>query len=79
MWVKLLVVVLSLGMDTLAASIALGLDEVRSRYRIALTFAAAEGLMLAGGIWLGGAAGRFLPRGLAPLFGAHRRGRLDRF
>ena len=53
--VRLAPLVLSLGLDTLALSIALGLAPLppRTRLRLALTFAAAEGLMPAAGLLIG--------------------------
>ncbi len=52
---RLLPLILSLGLDTLALSIALGLAPLppRTRLRLALTFAAAEGLMPAVGLLIG--------------------------
>ncbi len=52
---RLLPLILSLGLDTLALSIALGLASLpsRTRLRLALTFAAAEGLMPAVGLLMG--------------------------
>jgi putative Mn2+ efflux pump MntP len=53
--VRLLPLVLSLGADTFAVSVALGLLPLplRARLRLALVFAAAEGLMAAAGLLLG--------------------------
>jgi putative Mn2+ efflux pump MntP len=55
--VKLLALVLSLGLDTLAVSVGIGLSYFAARWRVALVFAAFEALMpligLAGGHWLG--------------------------
>jgi len=52
---RLLPLIFSLGLDTLALSIALGLAPLpsRTRLRLALTFAAAEGLMPAVGLLMG--------------------------
>ncbi len=55
--VKLLALVLSLGLDTLAVSVGIGLGRTAVRWKVALVFAAFEALMplvgLAGGHWLG--------------------------
>ena len=53
--VRLVLLVLPLGLDTLALSTVLGVTplETRTRVRLALTFAAAEGLMPAIGLLLG--------------------------
>ncbi len=59
MLIKLLVLVLALGMDTLVMSVSLGTGEPdrATRRRLAITFAAAEGLMPLVGIILGRALG----------------------
>ncbi len=54
---KMVALVLSLGMDTLAVAIALGCRKTAGRVRIALTFACAEALMPMLGLWTGQAAG----------------------
>jgi len=57
---RLLPLIFSLGLDTLALSIALGLAPLpsRTRLRLALTFAAAEGLMPAVGLLMGRPVGQ---------------------
>jgi len=52
---RLIPLILSLGLDTFALSTALGVAPLpaRTRLRLALTFAAAEGLMPAVGLFLG--------------------------
>lgn len=55
-WLALLIV--SLGLDTLAVSVGLGLSGVRGRLRIAAVFGIAEGVMAAVGILLGIGLGR---------------------
>lgn len=52
---RLIPLILSLGLDTFALSIALGVAPLppRKRLRLALTFAAAEGLMPAVGLLIG--------------------------
>ncbi len=52
---RLVPLILSLGLDTFALSIALGVAPLptRTRLRLALTFAAAEGLMPAVGLLIG--------------------------
>lgn len=57
-WLGFLIV--SLGLDTLAVSVGLGLSGVRGRLRIAATFGVAEGVMAAAGILLGTALGRMV-------------------
>ena len=52
-FLKWLALLLPLGLDTLALSVALGLANVQQRLRIALTFALAEALMPAIGYLLG--------------------------
>ena len=53
--IRLVPLILALGMDTLALSTALGVVPLpaRTRLRLALTFAAAEGLMPAVGLLIG--------------------------
>lgn len=52
-FLKWLALLLTLGLDTLALSIALGLTNVPQRWRIAMTFALAEAVMPAVGYLLG--------------------------
>jgi putative Mn2+ efflux pump MntP len=56
--IKLILLVLSLGLDTLAVAVALGISGVgqRSRLRAACSFALFEGLMPLAGFFLGRAA-----------------------
>lgn len=57
---KIIVLVLSLGMDTLMMSIALGFTQTKGRTRIALTFAGAEAIMPFIGLIIGKGAGRLI-------------------
>lgn len=57
---KMLVLVLSLGIDTLMMAISLGVADVRGRAKIALTFAAAEAIMPLIGLLIGQGAGRLI-------------------
>jgi putative Mn2+ efflux pump MntP len=69
---RLLPLILSLGLDTLALSIALGLAPLppRTRLRLALTFAAAEGSMPAIGLLIGRPLGEAIGGWAAVLAGA---------
>lgn len=69
---RLLPLILSLGLDTLALSIALGLAPLppRTRLRLALTFAAAEGLMPAVGLLIGRPLGEAIGGGAVYIAGA---------
>ncbi len=70
--VRLLPLIFSLGLDTLALSIALGLAPLppRTRLRLALTFAAAEGLMPAVGLLIGRPLGAAVGGGAVYIAGA---------
>lgn len=59
-FVKMVALVLSLGMDTLTMSISLGLLQTRGRIKIALTFAGAEALMPIVGLIIGQTLGRVI-------------------
>ena len=58
--VKMVALVLSLGMDTLMMSIALGFRQTRGKITIAVTFAGAEALMPVVGLIIGQTAGRVI-------------------
>jgi len=70
--IRLLPLIFSLGLDTLALSIALGLAPLppRTRLRLALTFAAAEGLMPAVGLLIGRPLGEAIGGGAVYIAGA---------
>lgn len=57
---KLIVFVLSLGIDTLVISTSLGVLEVRGKMKIGLTFAMAETLMTLMGFFVGHSAGQWI-------------------
>lgn len=56
----MIVLILSLGMDTLVVSTALGMRETTGRLKIALTFACAEAVMPLLGLLIGSLAGHFI-------------------
>jgi manganese efflux pump family protein len=58
--VKMFALILSLGMDTLLMSVALGFVQTKGRVKIALTFACAEALMPLVGLLIGQLAGRLI-------------------
>lgn len=60
LFVKLAVLVLSLGIDTLMVSIGLGVVQRQGKLKIAVTFAIAEALMPLIGIFVGRGTGHFL-------------------
>lgn len=57
---KMFALILSLGMDTLLMSVALGFVQTKGRVKIALTFACAEALMPLVGLLIGQLAGRLI-------------------
>ncbi len=57
---QMLVLILSLGIDTLMVSISLGLSQTKGRATIALTFSCTEGLMALIGLFIGKGIGRFI-------------------
>lgn len=58
--IKMIALILSLGMDTLMLSIALGAMKTKGKAKIALTFACAEALMPLVGLFIGKVAGRLV-------------------
>ncbi|MCL6547663.1 MAG: manganese efflux pump MntP family protein [Alicyclobacillus sp.] len=58
--VKMIALILSLGMDTLMMSIALGFFHTKGKVKVALTFACAEAIMPLIGLLIGKAAGRLV-------------------
>lgn len=57
---KMIILVLSLGMDTLMMSISLGMVNTKGKTKIALTFASCEALMALVGLLVGQGAGRLV-------------------
>lgn len=57
---KMLVLILSLGMDTLMMSVSLGFVKTKGKAKIALTFACAEALMPLIGLFIGKGAGQLI-------------------
>ncbi len=57
---KMIVLILSLGMDTLMMSLSLGFVQTKGKVKIALTFACAEALMPLIGLLIGKGAGRLI-------------------
>ncbi len=62
---KMMVLILSLGMDTLMMSISLGWWQTRGQAKIAITFASAEALMPVAGLIIGQIVGRVIGDGAA--------------
>ena len=58
----IIVLILSLGLDTLIVSITLGMLETKGRLKIAITFALAEAIMALIGLLLGQGLGHWLGR-----------------
>ncbi len=57
---KMLVLILSLGIDTLMVSTSLGLSQAKGKAKIALTFSCTEGLMAIIGLFIGKGIGRVI-------------------
>ncbi|MFD1676457.1 manganese efflux pump MntP family protein [Alicyclobacillus fodiniaquatilis] len=57
---KMIVLILSLGMDTLMMSISLGFVQTKGKVKIAITFSCAEALMPLIGLLIGKGAGRLI-------------------
>ncbi|UJF35674.1 manganese efflux pump [Paenibacillus hexagrammi] len=57
---KMIVFILSLGMDTLLMSISLGFVQTKGKTKIAFTFACAEALMPLVGLFIGKSAGHII-------------------
>lgn len=57
---KMIALILSLGMDTLMMSIALGFVQTKGKVKVALTFACAEAVMPFVGLLIGQVAGRLI-------------------
>jgi putative Mn2+ efflux pump MntP len=57
---KMIALILSLGMDTLMMSIALGFVQTKGKVKIALTFACAEAIMPLIGLLIGKVAGQII-------------------
>ncbi|QQE77768.1 manganese efflux pump [Alicyclobacillus sp. SO9] len=58
--VKVIVLILSLGMDTLLMSIGVGVVQAKGKLKIAVTFACAEAFMPLFGLLIGQAAGQII-------------------
>ncbi|QSO49916.1 manganese efflux pump [Alicyclobacillus mengziensis] len=58
--VKMIALIMSLGMDTLMMSVALGFARTKGKVKIALTFACAEAIMPFVGLRFGQVAGRLI-------------------
>ncbi|HET7657491.1 MAG TPA: manganese efflux pump [Bacillales bacterium] len=58
--IKLIVLILSLGIDTLVVSISLGVIEKKGKVKIALAFAGAEAVMPLIGLFIGNEAGQLI-------------------
>ncbi|MGV3487099.1 MAG: manganese efflux pump MntP family protein [Tuberibacillus sp.] len=60
MFLKMIALILSLGMDTLMLSVSLGFVPTKGKVRMALTFASAEALMPLIGLFIGKGAGHLI-------------------
>lgn len=66
---KMLILVLSLGIDTLLISISLGVIKTKGKFKIALVFACAEAIMPLIGLFIGKGAGQFIGHGASLIGG----------
>lgn len=58
--IKMIVLILSLGIDTLAVSISLGFSEMKGKAKVAFVFAGTEALMPLVGLLIGNGAGNLI-------------------